>query len=44
MLPGHAPNAVRLALALPPLAQLRIALTKLADLLRLAPEEAGIID
>jgi DNA-binding transcriptional MocR family regulator len=42
--PGHAPDAVRLALALPPLDQLRNALARLAGLLRLGPEEAGIID
>jgi DNA-binding transcriptional MocR family regulator len=41
---GHAPNAVRLALALPPLDRLRNALTQLAGLLRLGPEEAGMID
>jgi DNA-binding transcriptional MocR family regulator len=40
---SHAPNAVRLALALPPLDQLRNALTRLAALLRLGAQEAEII-
>jgi DNA-binding transcriptional MocR family regulator len=44
ILPGHAPNAVRLALALPPLDQLRNALTRLAELLRLSTEEAEIVE
>jgi DNA-binding transcriptional MocR family regulator len=42
--PGHAPNAVRLALALPQLDQLRYALTQLASLLCLRPEEAEMAE
>lgn len=38
MAPGHAPNAVRLAMGLPPHAELRTALTRLARLLRAGPE------
>jgi DNA-binding transcriptional MocR family regulator len=44
VIPGHAPNAVRLALALPPPGQLRDALARLAGLLRLGPEEAGNVE
>ncbi len=44
IVPGHAPNAVRLALALPTLDQLRNALARLASLLRLGPNEAEFIE
>ena len=38
MTPGHAPNAVRLALGLPPAAELKLALERLRDLLRSGPD------
>jgi DNA-binding transcriptional MocR family regulator len=42
--PGHAPNAVRLALGLPPLDQLRHALTRLSNLCRSAPDETEVTE
>lgn len=40
--PGRAPNAVRLALASPPLRRLAHALDTLAALARMSPEDAGV--
>jgi DNA-binding transcriptional MocR family regulator len=42
--PGHAPNAIRLALGLPPLDQLRHALTQLANLCRTAADETEMTE
>ena len=42
MTPGHAPNAVRLALGLPSHDELRVASGRLANLLRRTPGDAGI--
>lgn len=41
---GHAPNAIRIALASPPVAELRRALEVLARLLRSAPQDAAAIE
>src|SRR5262249_19325374 len=42
--PGHAPNAVRLALGLPSHEELRIAATKLTDLLTSHPDESNMTE
>jgi DNA-binding transcriptional MocR family regulator len=42
--PGHAPNAVRLALGLPSHRELRIAATKLAELLASHPDESDMTE
>jgi DNA-binding transcriptional MocR family regulator len=42
MTPGHAPNAVRLALGLPSHDELRVASRRLANLLRRRPEDADV--
>ena len=42
--PGHAPNAVRLALGLPTHAQLRTAANRLAQLLATHPDEADVTE
>jgi DNA-binding transcriptional MocR family regulator len=42
--PGHAPNAVRLALGLPTHAQLRAAANRLAQLLATHPDEADVTE
>ena len=44
MAPGHAPNAVRLALALPPHDELRTAGQRLAELLRRQPDDADVTE
>lgn len=44
MASGHAPNAVRLALGLPPLADLRTALARLARLLQAGPETMDLTE
>lgn len=44
MSPGHAPNAVRLALGLPPLADLRNALARVARLLQAGPETMDVTE
>jgi DNA-binding transcriptional MocR family regulator len=42
--PGHAPNAVRLALGLPSHPELRAAATKLAELLSSHPDETDVTE
>ena len=44
MAPGHAPNAVRIALGLPTHAQLREAMSKLASLLRAGPNDGDVTE
>jgi DNA-binding transcriptional MocR family regulator len=44
MAPGHAPNAVRLALGLPTHDELRSAITRLAELLAARPDEADVTE
>lgn len=44
VVPGHAPNAVRLALGLPTHEELRVAATKLAQLLASQPEDADVTE
>ena len=44
MAPGHAPNAVRLALGLPSHGDLRTALGRLSELLRVGPEASDITE